>query len=526
VILAWILIITFGSGVLAWVLGSFSRIIARIVCFVGLAIDAAIVLYLWISRYGVLKSSGQTWIAEIQTEWIRPLGISFHLAMDGLSLLLVALTVVLGAASVAASWKEINHKVGTFHFALMSALTGILGVFTAIDLFLFYFFWELMLVPVFFLILAWGQENRTPSAVKFFIYTQAGGLFMLLSIVAVYWIGGRDTGQYTFDYAKILNVSMAGNFAVALGFFAAFAVKLPMVPLHLWLPDAYTQAPTGGSVILAGLLSKTAAYGMLRFLFPLFPESAGQMSFVVSILAVIGILYGAMMAFSQSNIKRLIAYTGVSHLGFVLLGIFAGTQMALQGAVVVMLAHGLSTGSLFIITGALRQRIGTDDMAKMSGLWSALPRMGSITLFFALASLGLPGLANFIGEFLVLAGTFGVHPWLTGIATFVLVVSTIYVTWIIYQVFYGPVKQQWNISDLCFGEVLNLSVMVTAILWIGIFPQTVLNTAKGALERIQNAKSTVARQGSVATNKYMNMTTSETETGGKLTEYEVNNVRP
>jgi NADH-quinone oxidoreductase subunit M len=518
VILAWILIITFGSGVLAWLFGLFSRTIARIVCFVGLAVDAAFVLYLWINRYSVLKSSGQTWIAEIQTEWIKPLGITFHLAMDGLSLLLVALTVVLGTASVAASWKEINNKVGTFHFALMSALTGILGVFTAVDLFLFYFFWELMLVPVFFLILVWGQEYRTPSAIKFFIYTQAGGLFMLLAIITVYWISGRDTGQHTFDYAKILNVSMAGNFAVALGFFAAFAVKLPMVPFHLWLPDAYTQAPTAGSVILAGLLSKTAAYGMLRFLFPLFHESAEQMSFVVSILAVIGILYGAMMAFSQSNIKRLVAYTSVSHLGFVLLGIFAGTQMALQGAVVVMLAHGLSTGSLFIITGALRQRIGTDDMTKMNGLWAALPRMGGITLFFVLASLGLPGLANFIGEFLVLAGTFWVHPWLTGIATFVLVVSTIYATWIIYQVFYGPVKQQWDIRDLRFGEVLNLSVMITAILWLGIFPQTVLNTAKGALERIHNAKSTMVRQSSAAADKYVNMTTSETETGSKLTE--------
>jgi NADH-quinone oxidoreductase subunit M len=526
VILAWILIVTFGSGVLAWAFGSFSRTIARMVCFVGLGIDAAIILYLWIGRYGVLKSSGRTWIAETQTEWIRPLGVSFHLAMDGLSLLLVALTVVLGAASVAASWKEINNKVGTFHFALMSALTGILGVFMAVDLFLFYFFWELMLVPVFFLILAWGWEDRTPAAVKFFIYTQAGGLFMLLSIVTVYWIGGRDTGQYTFDYAKILNVSMAGNFAVALGFFAAFAVKLPMVPLHLWLPDAYTQAPTAGSVILTGLLSKTAAYGMLRFLFPLFPESAGQMSFVVSILAVIGILYGAMMAFSQSNIKRLIAYTSVSHLGFVLLGIFAGTQMAMQGAVVVMLAHGLSTGSLFIITGALRQRIGTDDMAKMSGLWSALPRMGGITLFFALASLGLPGLANFIGEFLVLAGTFGVRPWLAGIATFVFVVSTIYAAWIIYQVFYGPVKQQWNISDLRPGEVLNLSVMVTAVLWIGIFPQTVLNTTRGALERIQSAKSTMVRQDSVGVGSNVDLARSEAEAGSRLTEYGAKNVQP
>lgn len=493
-ILAWILIITFVSGLLAWLFGLFSRTIARITCFAGLAFDAACVLYLWIERYGTLESSSRTWIEEIQIVWIKPLGITFHLAMDGLSLLLVALTVLLGAASIAASWKEIDAKVGKFHFALMSTLTGILGVFTAVDLFLFYFFWELMLVPMFFLILTWGQENRINAAIKFLIYTQIGGLFMLLSIVALYWMGADATGQNTFDYSNILNIPAAGVLAVALGFFAAFAVKLPMVPLHLWLPDAYTQAPTAGSIILAGLLSKTAAYGMLRFLLPLFSQPVKQMSFVISILAVIGILYGAMMAFSQNNIKRLVAYTSISHLGFVLLGVFAGNQMALQGAVVTILAHGLSTGSLFIIIGALQQRIGTNDMTTMGGLWSSLPRMGGMTLFFALASLGLPGLANFIGEFLVLAGTFQVHPWLAGIATFVFVISTIYAAWIIYQVFHGHMKQKWNIVDLRFGEMLNLSVMATGVLWIGIFPQTVLYTAKGALEKIQSPKSVTIRE--------------------------------
>jgi NADH-quinone oxidoreductase subunit M len=350
------------------------------------------------------------------------------------------------------------------------------------------------LIPMFFLILLWGHENRIYAAVKFFIFTQAGGLFMLLSIVALYWIGVGATGQNMFDYSKILNISMAGSFAIALGFFAAFAVKLPMVPFHLWLPDAYTQAPTAGSVILAGLLSKTAAYGMLRFLLPLFSQSVKQMSFTVSILAVIGILYGAMMAFSQNNIKRLVAYTSISHLGFVLLGIFAGVQIACQGAVVIMLAHGLSTGGLFIIIGLLQQRIGTTDMGRMGGLWEVLPKMGGMTLFFALASLGLPGLANFIGEFLVLAGTFQVHPWLAGIATFVFVVSTIYAVWIIYQVFHGPVKQQWHITDLRFGEIINLSVLATALVWIGLFPQTVLNTAKISLENIVATQSTTAHE--------------------------------
>jgi NADH-quinone oxidoreductase subunit M len=519
-ILAWLLIITFGSGVLAWVFGAVSRTLARLICFAGLAADAALVIYLWVGRYNAIKSSHGNWTAEIETAWIKPLGISFHLAMDGLSLLLVSLTVVLGAASVAASWKEIKERAGSFHFILMSALTGILGVFMAMDLFLFYFFWELMLVPVFFLIIIWGQDDRINAAIKFFIYTQAGSLFMLLSIIAVYWIHGQSTGQYTFDYTKILNYSMAGSFAIAIGFFAAFAVKLPMVPFHSWLPDAYTQAPTAGSVVLAGLLSKTAGYAMLRFLFPLFSESAREMGFVVSILAVIGILYGGMMAFAQINIKRLVAYTSVSHLGFILLGIFAGNQMAMQGAVIVMLAHGLSTGSLFIIIGALQQRIGTNDMRAMGGLWSALPRMGGMTMFFALASLALPGMANFIGEFLVLAGTFQVHPWLAGIATSVLIVSTIYAVWVIYQVFHGPVKQQWDVSDLRFGEMLNLSVMMSGILWIGIFPQTVLNTASRSLEKIQAAQNTAAAEGSIVALNNMRIMTLKSETDGQLEQME------
>ncbi len=493
-ILLLFLIITFAAGVLALIFGSFSRILARLICLLGLAADAGFVIFLWISRYGIMKSSSKPWIAEFQVVWIKPLGISFHLAMDGLSLMLAALTVVLGVISIAASWKEINNRVGAFHFALMSSLTGILGVFFAMDLFLFYFFWELMLVPMFFIIFLWGRENTTNSAIKFFIYTQAGGLFMLLSIIALYWMTGQNSGDYSFDYSKVQAISMTGSILIALGFFAAFAVKLPMVPFHLWLPDSYTYAPTAGSIILAGLLSKTAAYGMLRFLLPLFYKSVMQMSFVVSILAVIGIIYGATMAFAQINIKRLIAYTSVSHLGFVLLGIFSGNRMAIQGAIVIMLAHGLSTGSLFFIAGSLKQRIGTFDMTKMSGLWTILPRMGFMTLFFALASLGLPGLANFVGEFLVLAGTFSVHPWLTGIATFVFVFSTIYAVWLIFKVFQGPLEHESNLRDLRFGEILNLSIMVIGILWIGIFPQTVLNTANSTIEKIQNAKSAITEK--------------------------------
>ena len=443
-----------------------------------------LILYIWIAHYrGLTAGTSAGWILKYKFTWIAPLGINFHLAMDGLSLLLVSLTVLLGISSVACSWKEINNHIGSFHFTLMSTLTGILGVFTAMDLFLFYFFWELMLVPMFFLILIWGHEKRIYAAMKFFIFTQMGGLFMLLSIVALYWIHGRITGQYTYDYQQILDASANWGIFIILGFFIAFAVKLPVVPLHVWLPDAYTEAPTAGSVVLAGLLCKTGAYGIIRFVLPSMAGVSDLLTLVVLTLSIVGVFYGALMAFGQQDLKRLVAYTSISHLGFVLLGIFAGTQMAQQGAVVIMLAHGLSTGALFIIIGSLQQRIGTRDISLMGGLWSVLPRMGGMALFFALASLGLPGLANFIGEFLVLAGTFQTHPWFAGIASLGFVLSTIYSLYMIYRVFQGSLRQSWDISDLRFGEVLNLSVLAVGLIWIGLFPQIVLNSSKIALEK-------------------------------------------
>lgn len=485
-ILILLLSITIFSGILAWVAALWNRNAGRVICCIGLALDAILLLYVWISRYGGLNAETNIgWILEYKTVWIAPLGISFHLAMDGLSLLLAALTVLLGISSVACSWNEIDRNVGSFHFTLMAVLTGILGVFTAIDLFLFYFFWELMLVPMFFLILIWGHKNKTYAATKFFIFSQAAALFMLLAIVALYWLSVNTTGQNTFDYTQLMGMAITGHFLIVVGFFIAFAVKLPVLGVHMWLPDAYTEAPTAGSVILAALLSKTGAYGIVRFILPMIDNASSLLTPIAMVLAVVSIFYGALTALGQKDVKRLVAYTSISHLGFVLLGIFAGTQMALQGAVVIMIAHGLSTGALFIIIGALQERLATRDMSKMSGLWAALPRMGSMALFFSLASLGLPGLANFIGEFLVLAGTFQNYPLFAGIASFGFVASSIYSLWIIYKVFYGPCAESRKTTDLRFGEMLNLSALAVALLWIGIFPQTVLNTAKTALKNIK-----------------------------------------
>ena len=286
----------------------------------------------------------QTWLAEFSRPWIPRFGIGFHLALDGFSLLLVGLTILLGFMAVSCSWAEINQRQGFFFFNLLMCLAGTVGVFLAVDLFLFFFFWELMIIPMYFLISIWGHENRTYAAIKFVIFTQVSSLLMLLAIVVLVMINHNHSGAYTFDYFKLQNSEIDSDVAfwLMLGFFVAFTVKLPALPFHTWLPDAHTQAPTGGSVILAGVMLKTGAYGLLRFVIPLFPEAAHQFAPIAMILGAVSVLYAAMMAYAQTDLKRLIAYTSVSHMGFILLGVFSWNLLALQGSVMTMLAHGIS----------------------------------------------------------------------------------------------------------------------------------------------------------------------------------------
>jgi len=343
-----------------------------------------------------------------------------------------------------------------------------------------------MLVPMYFLIDLWGHERRHYAAVKFFIFTQFSGLLMFLAILALYVLHGQATGVYTFDYPELLGTRLdpVVGLWLMLGFFIAFAVKLPVVPLHTWLPDAHTEAPTAGSVVLAGLLLKTGAYGMIRFLYPLFPDACAVFAPVGMVLGVIGILYGALQAFGQTDAKRLVAYTSVSHLGFVLLGIFAGTETARQGAVMQMVAHGLSTGALFVLVGALQDRLHTRDLHRMGGLWPELPRAGSLALFFVMASLGLPATGNFIGEFLVLLGSYRIAPALTAVATAGLVLGTVYALWFMQRVFFGPAREDRPVSDLHAHEGLILGAMVIALLWLGLWPMHLLDTSGPALEAL------------------------------------------
>jgi NADH-quinone oxidoreductase subunit M len=475
-ILLWLVLIPLMAGVLALALARGNTRLPRWIALISLSLDLLLTLTLW--------SAGPhaRWWTEFNTDWIPSLGIRFHLALDGLSLALLLLTFFLGIMSVLASWTEIHERVGFFHFNLLWVLAGITGVFLAVDLFLFYLFWELMLVPMYFLIGIWGHGRKIYAAIKFFLFTQLSGLLMLAAIITLAVLHQRSTGTYSFDYQSFINLPLSQGAArlLMLGFFAAFAVKLPAVPVHTWLPDAHSEAPTAGSVILAGLLLKTGAYGLLRFVLPLFPQPVHDLAPVMMTLGVIGVLYGALMAAAQHDLKRLVAYTSVSHMGFVLIGIFAGNQTALTGAFITMIAHGVSTGALFILAGALQHRMHTREIARMGGLFETMPAFSGAGMFFVMASVGLPGLGDFIGEFLVLAGAYRTTIGLTAAATLGIIAATLYGLKITSQVFQGPNRHEWRLPDLVPREWLIVGSMMAALFWIGLYPQPFIQMFQSA----------------------------------------------
>jgi NADH-quinone oxidoreductase subunit M len=485
-ILVYLIVILLAGAVLALITGKQNVILPRIISLAALSID----LILIITSASQPIPPDNKWLIDLKLDWIPEFGISLHLALDGLSLVMLLLTFFLGIIAVIISWKEINSKVGFFHFNLLLILAGIIGVFLSLDFFLFYFFWELMLVPMYFLIGIWGHENRTAASNKFFLYTQASGLLMFISILALYFVHGHSTGLYTFDYLQLLGTEMSASSGLLImsGFLAAFLVKLPVVPLHNWLPDAHTEAPTAGSLILAALLLKTGAYGLLRFVVTLFPSASITFAPIGMVLGVIGILYGAKLAFAQTDLKRLVAYTSVSHMGFVILGVFSFNELAYQGVVMQMIAHGISTGALFILVGQLYERIHTRDLNKMGGLWEKAPFMGAIGLIFSLASLGLPGLGNFIAELLILIGVFKTSILMSCLACLGLIAATIYSLRIVQKVFLGNKNKDWETSDLNVREKIVSAAMVIVIVWLGFFPQPVFNIAKPALLKILDAQ--------------------------------------
>jgi NADH-quinone oxidoreductase subunit M len=493
-ILLWFIIILMAGGVLAWIAASWSIVLCRWISLICVLVNLLMVAWIWAVTPGG-DAAGSSWITDFSAAWIPSFGISFHLALDGLSLLMLLLTFLLGTVSVITSWHEITYRTGFFHFNLLWVLAGITGVFLTMDLFLFYFFWEVMLIPMYFLIGIWGHENRRYAAFKFFIFTQASGLLMLLAILGVYFIHGAATGTFTFNYFELLGTTFApgAEMWLMLGFLAAFIVKLPVVPFHSWLPDAHSEAPTAGSVILAGLLLKTGAYGLIRFVVPLFPHASREIAPLAMLFGVIGILYGAKCAYSQTDLKRLVAYTSVSHMGFVMLAVFAFNDLAWQGAVMQMITHGISTGALFLIAGSIYERIHTRDIEKMRGFWAKMPFFGTVTLVFCMASLGLPGLGNFVAEFLILLGAWQSSGVLTVFATIGLVVATVYSLRIMQKIFYGPPGPPYTLPDLSLREKMVMVPLVLVIVWLGVFPQPVLDTTERLVNTMLQDKTSQAR---------------------------------
>lgn len=426
--------------------------------------------------------------------WIPEYGMTYFLGIDGISLFLVLLTTFLTFVCVIACWTDIQEKVKEFMICLLFLETGMIGVFVALDLFLFYVFWEVMLIPMYLLIGVWGNpKRRIYAALKFFIYTMAGSVLMLVAILVLYFHHGEVTGKYTFDLLELykLQIPLHLQFWLFLAFGVALAIKVPMFPFHTWLPDAHTEAPTVGSVLLAAVLLKMGTYGFLRFSIPLFPTAAHQLVPLISILAIIGIIYGALVCLVQKDLKRLIAFSSVSHLGFVMLGLFTFNIQGIEGGLLQMLNHGFSTGALFLLVGMIYERRHTRMIEDFGGLWKAMPIFAAFFMVVTLSSIGLPGLNGFVGEFLILVGTFKAKAAYAILAAFGVILAAAYMLWMYQRVMFGELTKPENksLKDLAPREIFVLSCVTLFIFWIGLYPQTFLSrmepTVKHYLVQVQ-----------------------------------------
>ena len=426
--------------------------------------------------------------------WIPRWGISYRVGIDGISLFMVLLTTAMMPLSVLASWRQVDRKERGFYALLLTLLTGLIGVFIALDLFVFYVFFEVMLIPMYFIIGIWGGANRLYAAIKFFIYTMAGSLLMLVAIVVMAWRISATTGTLSFAYEHLLeNAGTLGPAAPWLfaAFALAFAIKVPIFPLHTWLPDAHVEAPTAGSVLLAAVMLKIGTYGFLRFAVPFFPEVAlgPAVSSLMVVLAVVGIIYGALVAMVQPDIKKLVAYSSVSHLGFVMLGIWGTTVVSVQGSLMVMISHGISTGALFLLIGMIYERRHTRLIEAYGGIARVVPLFSLVLTVVALSSIGLPGLNGFVGEFLVLLGSFGRYPWATGIATTGVIFAAAYLLWALQRMIFNPLDKPENdsLTDLTRRELAVLVPLIVGIFWLGLYPQPVLRRMEPATQRYVDA---------------------------------------
>jgi NADH-quinone oxidoreductase subunit M len=459
---------------------------ARMIAFATLFIEFVVSIGLWWS----FDPANAGWQAAVDTEWIPQWGIRFTLGIDGIALMMILLTTFIMPLCVLGSWTSVNRKVNSF-FALMLILTsGMLGVFMARDLFLFYVMWEVMLVPMYFIIGIWGGERRLYASIKFFIYTMLPSLLMLVAILYLGTHAGSGSVP-NFSYDNLLaNSTFDTRTALWLfaAFFAAFAVKVPMFPFHTWLPDAHVEAPTAGSVVLAGIMLKMGTFGFLRFALPLFPGAAMNPTVrgIMVTLAVIGIIYGALVAMVQPDFKKLVAYSSVSHLGFVMLGIFALTVQSVQGALMIMINHGISTGALFLLIGIIYERKHSRAIAAYGGIARVVPLFAALLTLVSLSSIGLPATNGFIGEFLVLVGSFKAYPVATTIATTGVIFAAAYLLWAIQRILFNPLdkKENEHIPDLNWREVSFMAPLVAVIIWLGVYPAPVLRRMETASQAL------------------------------------------
>jgi len=452
----------------------------------ALALAAGGINFLWSLQILNLfdKTKAEMQLVE-RIPWMPGFGIEYIVGVDGISLFLVLLTTLLMPIAILASW-SVKEKVKEFLIFMLLLETGMLGAFVALDLFLFYVFWEVMLVPMYFLIGVWGGTRRIYAALKFVIFTMAGSLLMLIAIIYLAMRHAQVEQALTFDLLKLYDLHLPLNEQTWLfaAFALSFAIKVPLFPFHTWLPDAHVEAPTAGSVILAGVLLKLGTYGFLRFAMPLFPDAALAAAPYITALAVIGIIYGAVVAMMQTDIKKLVAYSSVSHLGFVMLGLFAFNMQGIQGAIYQMLNHGLSTGALFLLVGMIYERRHTRLIEAFGGLWKQMPIFSALFMIITFSSIGLPGLNGFVGEFLILLGAFAATPRWTAAAATGVILGAIYMLWMYRRVIFGPLTDPENakLDDLGVRERIILAPILALVLLMGIYPQPFLQRMKPAVE--------------------------------------------
>ncbi len=473
------------SIIVFWpILGSFLALAAyrspRLVRWLSLAVTLVeFILVAWLWSLDLTPQAGPlgNWLLLEEHSWIAWLGAHYSLGLDGISLMLVLLTAFLNIFCVLISWKAIEAKVGSFFFFILF-LEGVLaGLFLANDLLLFYLFWEIQIIPMFFLVGIWGHANRIHAAIKFLLYTLGGSVFMLIALIALYVLHGRATGTYTFAMSQLLQhapLGPAAEILLFLAFILAFGIKIPLIPVHTWLPDTHTEAPTAGSVVLAGLLLKTGVYGVFRFALPLFPNAWAQFAPAILILGLVGLFYASWIALAQTDIKRLVAYSSIAHLGMAMVGIVVWNSVSLSGALLQLVNHGLSTSALFIMVGMLDERVHSRDFAALGGLWGKIPGFSAFFLLFALSSLGLPGLNNFVGEIMILVGTFKTRPVTAILAFCGIVFGMIYILRMVQDALFGEPRQEQVLWDIDGREIVILGALALAVLFIGLHPGPVL----------------------------------------------------